>query len=204
MDTTHVTSPPNHHAGQGGFSGLAGLLVAASMAVGRGRDAAWAIDLARPAPGSTIVDIGCGPGQAVRIAARRGWNAIGVDPSAQMLRVARWFDRSRRSTYLEGAAEAMPVGDAVAGACWSIASVHHWTDVPAGLAEVHRILAPGTRFVAIERSVAAGATGHASHGWSDAQAEAFADMCRAAGFESVTIERSHTRRRQRVAVTSQV
>lgn len=203
MSTTHLMAEPNHHAGQGSFSGVAGLIVAATMAVGRRHDADWALELTQPARGAAVVDVGCGPGQAARIAARRGLRVTGVDPSPQMLRMAGWLDRRAGARYLKGAAEAIPIGDGAAAACWSVASVHHWTDVGAGVAEVYRTLTPGGRFAAIERRTTEGATGHAGHGWSDAQATAFADLCRAAGFESVTIEhRTVRRRRDLVAVVA--
>ena len=66
--------------------------------------------------------------------------------------------------------------------------MHHWRDLEAGLAEVTRVLAPGGRFVALERLTDEGADGLASHGWTQAQAEAFADACRAAGFVDVRVE----------------
>lgn len=203
MNATHTTSVPNHHAGQGGFSGIAGLLFAASSAFGRAGDAAWALELTNPAPAATVVDIGCGAGQAARLGGRRGLRMIGVDPSPEMLRVARRLDRSRAATYREGSAERLPVEDGAAEACWSIASVHHWSDVASGLAEVRRALAPGGRFAAIERRVREGATGHASHGWTSDQAAAFAQACRAAGFASVRVEtRPFGRRRHLVAVVA--
>ena len=71
---------------------------------------------------------------------------------------------------------------------WSVATVHHWADVTAGLAEVARVLAPGGRFVVIERRVQPGATGLASHGWTDEQAASFAAYCRSAGFDDVRVE----------------
>ncbi len=71
---------------------------------------------------------------------------------------------------------------------WSVATVHHWADVAAGLAEVRRVLAPGGRFFAVERRVRPGATGLASHGWTDQQAASFAACCRAAGLDDVHIE----------------
>jgi hypothetical protein len=67
---------------------------------------------------------------------------------------------------------------------WSLSTVHHWRDVDAGLAEVARILRRPGRFLALERRAAPGATGHASHGWTEEQAHAFAQRCRDAGFET--------------------
>ena len=39
----------------------------------------------------------------------------------------------------------------------------------------------------MERRVAPDATGLAGHGWTDAQAAAFAEACRVAGFAEVTV-----------------
>jgi SAM-dependent methyltransferase len=74
---------------------------------------------------------------------------------------------------------------------WTLASVHHWPDLEGGLAEVHRVLAPGGRFLAMERCTVPGAQGLASHGWTDHQAELFASMLGDAGFSDV----DHTIRR---------
>jgi predicted methyltransferase len=70
--------------------------------------------------------------------------------------------------------------------------VHHWKDVGKGLAEAHRVLTPGGRLLAIERQVRPGATGLASHGWTQQQAESFAAMCRTAGFDTVRIDKQGT------------
>ena len=185
---SNTTKPiaPNHHAHHPGFSGPLGVVGALTMVLGRGPVARLAAELADVRAGERVVDLGCGPGAAVREAARRGAAAIGVDPAPVMLRFARWLTLGRRSvTWLRGSAEAVPVGDGCADVVWSIATVHHWSDVGAGLAEVRRVLAPGGRFLAIERRTTPGATGLRSHGWTDAQAAAFADACRASGLEDV-------------------
>ena len=201
MTTTH-THPdphsPNHHASHAGFKGVPGLLMGLLFNFGRGGDAELALRLAEVAPGDRVVDIGCGPGAAVRAAAKRGATVTGVDPAAVMLRLGRLFTWSRRARYVEGTAEAVPVADGGATVAWSIATVHHWQDIEAGLAEVRRILAPGGRFVAIERRTHLGATGVASHGWTDEQAAAFADACRAAGLTDLRTEHARTRHRGEV------
>src|SRR6185437_722041 len=99
-----------------------------------------------------------------------------------MLRLARTLTADRPAiTWVDGAAEHLPELDASATVVWSLACVHHWRDVTAGLAEIKRVLAPGGRFVAIERLVRPGATGLSSHGWTTPQAESFAAQCLAAG-----------------------
>jgi ubiquinone/menaquinone biosynthesis C-methylase UbiE len=183
---------PNHHRHHRGSQGVTGLLAALSMTVGRSRHARLAAELTATAATDEVVDVGCGPGAAARHAAGLGARVIGVDPAAVMLRVARGLTpRRRRITYVEGRAEALPLPDASATVIWSVSTVHHWADVDAGLREARRVLRPGGRFLALERRARAGARGLASHGWTEAQAEAFAAGCRTAGFDDVRTG-SHT------------
>ena len=190
---------PNHHAHHAPFSGPMGVVAALSMITGRDEDARQAIRLSGLAAGEVVVDIGCGPGAAVRQAVRAGARAIGIDPAPIMLRTARVLTR-RGVSYRKGAAEQLPVDDGTAQVAWSIATVHHWRDLDTGLREVRRVLAPGGRFVAIERHTRPDAHGLASHGWTDEQAEAFAQWCRAAGFSHVVVEPSKLRKKTVLAV----
>jgi ubiquinone/menaquinone biosynthesis C-methylase UbiE len=120
-----------------------------------------------------------------------------------MLRVARLLTRSPRVRYLEGTAEALPLPDDAATLVWSIASVHHWRDLDIGLQEIRRVLRPAGRFVAIERATRPGATGHASHGWTDEQAGAFAQRCREHDLTDVRVHHDRaSARRSLVAVTA--
>jgi ubiquinone/menaquinone biosynthesis C-methylase UbiE len=194
----------NHHAGHPGFAGVTGLLAGLTMIVAGGAVARLAADLAAVSDADRVVDVGCGPGTAVREAARRGARVTGVDPAPVMLRLARTLTRNRLTiTWAEGAAEDLREPDGSATIVWSLATVHHWRDVTAGLAEARRVLAPGGRLLAIERRVRPGATGLASHGWTDQQAESFVAQCRAAGFDSVHVEK-HTPGRRAVSVVKAV
>ena len=196
-------SVPNHHADYPDFSGWAGLVAALSMVTGRKSDARLAVKLSGATSGDAVVDIGCGPGVAARHAAGLGLHVAGVDPARVMLRVARLLTwRSKNLRYVQGTAEVLPVPDGSAAAVWSIATVHHWPDLDAGLREARRVLRPGGRLVAIERSTQPGAHGHASHGWTDAQADAFADRCRDHGFADVQVERNTSGRRSTVSVSA--
>ncbi len=199
---SHTNEVPNHHAHHAGFGGLTGLVAAVSMTVGREEDAALAIELARLDATDHVVDIGCGPGTAVRRASRLGARATGIDPAPVMLRVARLLGASRRVTYLEGAAESLPLPDASATVAWSLSSVHHWPDIDGAITEVLRLLEPDGRFVVIEHQARPGATGLAGHGWTDDQAEAFATIGRAAGFADVHVVRSDSGRRPAIAVVA--
>ena len=200
--STREAGVPNHHAHFPKFAGLSGLVAAGTMILGREGDSRLAAELSGLGPEDTVIDVGCGPGAAVRRAARRAASVTGVDPAPVMLRVARILTLpSAQVRYLEGTAEALPVPDGSASVVWSIASVHHWGDLDAGLSEALRALRPGGRFVAIERRTRPGARGHASHGWTDDQARAFADRCVARGFCDARVGRHNYGRRRTVSVT---
>ena len=180
---------PNHHATHPGFSGARGLVAAVTFLFGRGHAAQLAMQLSGLRPGDRLVDVGCGPGFAVQRARTYGAEVVGVDPAPVMLGVAR--ARWRRDPGIEwrtGTAESLPVADGWANVVWSIATVHHWADVDAALAEARRVLAPGGRLVALERRIHdVNAGGTASHGWTVEQSESFAEHCRQRGFTNVSV-----------------
>jgi len=203
------TLPPNHHGSYPHFDGFRGLVAALRFTVGRGADADLAIALTGAGPRDDVVDVGCGPGVAVRRVAARGASSVtGVDPAAVMLRFGRALTRPGRShgtavRYREGTAEALPLPDGFATVVWSLATVHHWRDLDAGLREVRRVLRPSGRFLAVERWAEPGASGHASHGWTEDQAQLFAERCRAAGFSGVEVDRHPRHRRSVLSVLAQ-
>ncbi len=194
-------APPNHHANYPDFAGVAGLIAALSMTFGRKGDALLVVRLSGMESGDVVVDVGCGPGVAVRYGARLGAKVIGIDPAPVMLRSARFLTRRLANVrYIAGVAEAIPLPDDSAPVVWSIATVHHWSNIDDGLREVRRVLRPGGRLVAIERRAQPGSKGHANHGWTDEQATAFADRCRDLGFRDVHLERTTMGRRSTVSV----
>lgn len=178
---------PNHHATYPGFSGPSGLLAAVSFLFGRDHAAQLAIELSGLRSGDRLVDVGCGPGVAVRQARAIGAEAVGIDPAPVMLRVARVRGRSDPGIdWRIGTAEALPVDDKWAHVVWSLSTVHHWADVDAAIAEARRVLTPGGRLVVLERRIHdTDARGNASHGWTREQSESFAEHCRRHGFENV-------------------
>jgi ubiquinone/menaquinone biosynthesis C-methylase UbiE len=202
--------PPNHHGNHPHFDGVRGLVAALRFTIGRGADADLAIALTGTGPGDDVVDVGCGPGVAVRRVVARGASSVtGVDPAAVMLRFGRALTRSGRSRgtavhYREGTAEALPLPDDSATVVWSLATVHHWRDLDAGLREVRRVLRSPGRFLAVERRTEPGASGRAGHGWTQDQARLFADRCRAAGFSGVEVDRHPRRRRSVLSVLARV
>ena len=164
------------------------IITAVSMTAGRGPLARTVADAAELTAGDRVVDIGCGPGTAVRYAAPRAATATGIDPDPVMLRLAQWGTALRRSpnvSWLEGRAEKLPLPDGEATVAWAISSSHHWEDRGAAVSEAWRILTPGGRLVLAERLAKPGARGHAAHGLTQDQAEDLARQLTAAGFGQV-------------------
>ncbi len=164
------------------------LISALAMTAGRGPAARVIADAAAVTGGDRVADIGCGPGAAVREAARRGASATGIDPSPAMLWLARRISALRhaaRVRWAEGRAEAIPLPEDSATVVWALCSAHHWSDRAAGLTEIRRVLGPGGKMLLAEWLVPAGARGHAAHGLTRAQADRLAQQISAAGFADV-------------------
>jgi SAM-dependent methyltransferase len=178
------------HGAGSEFSGLFGLVAGVAMAVKRGRMARAVADLAGVGPGDRVVDVGCGPGSFLREAARRGAEATGIEPAPQMRRLAGRLTPARLRgsiTVLDGTAERIPLEDGAATVAWAVNSVHHWTDVDAGLAELRRVLVPGGRLLMTERLARPGGW-FQHHAVSPQRAEELASRATAAGFAEVAVE----------------
>jgi ubiquinone/menaquinone biosynthesis C-methylase UbiE len=190
------------HGHGGEFEGVLGLVAGWSMAFGRGRSARLMVELAGVGPGDRVVDVGCGPGRFLREAAERGATAVGVDPSAQMRRLAgRRIPEGLRPavTVRDGTAEHLPLDDAAATVAWAVASYHHWSDPEAGLAELRRVLEPGGRFLVAER-LARPRGWFRHHALTWAAAEGLVAMAERAGFAEVAATRHSLGRRRLVVV----
>ncbi|UOQ72062.1 class I SAM-dependent methyltransferase [Hymenobacter cellulosilyticus] len=80
----------------------------------------------------------------------------GLDVSTGMLAEARKRQQEQRLTnvtWLEGAAEQLPFPDASFSIVTCRVAPHHFDSVPQFLAEVHRVLRPGGRFLLADTSV---------------------------------------------------
>jgi SAM-dependent methyltransferase len=104
---------------------------------------------AAPVSGESVVDLGCGNGNAALLAAARGARVTGIDPAKRLLEAAktRAAERSLEATFLEGVAGAMPLPDAFADAIVSVFGVIFAPDAPAAAQEMARVAASTSRVV---------------------------------------------------------
>jgi len=182
------------------------VITALAMTAGRGPAARVIADAAALTGDDQVADIGCGPGAAVREAARRGASATGIDPSPAMLWLARRISSLRHPagvTWAEGRAEAIPLPDGYATVVWALSSFHHWRDQAAGLAEIHRVLGPGGQLLLAEWLFSAGGRGHAGHGLTCAQEDQLGGQLTSTGFANVRTEIRKAGRRTLVTVCGQ-
>jgi SAM-dependent methyltransferase len=91
-----------------------------------------------------ILDLGCGDGQLTQRIAATGARVIGIDISPEMVAAAS----TRGIDAHEGSAEQLPFGDQSFDAVFSNAALHWVRNQDAMMAEVHRVLRSGGRFVA--------------------------------------------------------
>jgi ubiquinone/menaquinone biosynthesis C-methylase UbiE len=192
----------SHESGSRAFD----IACAVSMLFGRGGLARAVAGMAQLSADDVVVDVGCGPGTAVRRAHREGAaQCWGVDPSPTSLRIGRWVTAAKRIggvSFLPGSAEQLPIESASATVIWAIQSVHHWANRDQGLRECKRVLAPGGRLFLMERAVTPGARGHAKHGLMADQADDVLGALGAAGFDAIDRRHVTIGRRPFVVITA--
>jgi SAM-dependent methyltransferase len=92
-----------------------------------------------------VADVGCGDGALVRLMARRGAFAIGIDCTREQIEAAQAAPPAGSEVYVEAVGEALPLKAACLDAVVFFNALHH---VPvavqgAALAETRRVLKPG-------------------------------------------------------------
>ena len=148
----------------------------------------WLVDCLQVGPGDRVLDVGCGPGLAVTVAARvTDGPVVGVDASATMVRLAR---RRNRTAVREGRVEIrqadagrLPYPDGHFTRAGSLNSLQFWPAPDQGLGEMHRVLEPGGRVAMVLMARSDDPTGSGVPPW----VEDTADRICAAGFAGLEI-----------------
>lgn len=154
-------------------------------------------ELAEIAPDDRILDVGCGAGGALVLAAEvvGEENVAGADPTSALAGTAR---RRLPGARIEVApAEALPFDDTSFTLVWTIASHHHWRDSHSGLTEIFRVLEPGGRLLLAEHRTKR----NGGHGLTMREAEDLRLVLEEVGFEEVEIS-DHGKGRRALLVLS--
>jgi len=91
-------------------------------------------------PGKSFLDIGCGTGNYTIALAQNGVDITGVDPSDEMLNVAR--SRNLVIKWLKGYAEEIPAADGTYDGVMAMLTIHHWKSIPTAMQEIYRVIKP--------------------------------------------------------------
>ena len=104
------------------------------------------LDAAAVDPGMAVLDVGCGSGLTLVLAAERGAVPSGVDISPGLLAIAR--DRLPRADLREADMESLPFGDAAVDAVTGVNAIQFAGDPRQALHEAARVTPPGGHVVA--------------------------------------------------------
>ncbi|PIE20320.1 MAG: ArsR family transcriptional regulator [Proteobacteria bacterium] len=102
-------------------------------------------------PSWTVVDLGCGTGEALARLAPSVARVIGVDQEASMIEAARARLAGRDNVELvEAGLSAVPLPDALADAALLVLVLHHLPEPAEALREARRLLRPGGALVVVD------------------------------------------------------
>jgi SAM-dependent methyltransferase len=104
------------------------------------------LDAAEVGSGTRLLDVGCGTGMLLQLAAARGAVPSGIDVTPELLAIAR--ERLPEADLREGDMETLPFEDAAFDAVTGVNAFQFAGDPGKALAEAARVLRPGGHLVA--------------------------------------------------------
>jgi len=111
------------------------------------------VRLMAPTRGASVIDVGCGTGEAIRYLRRsvKGGLLAGLDLSPRMIETARRkFGEAPGVEWRVGDAECIPWPDSTFDLAMATFTIHHCLHPEQALAEIRRVLRPGGRFFLVE------------------------------------------------------
>ncbi|KUY71917.1 class I SAM-dependent methyltransferase [Burkholderia sp. RF4-BP95] len=178
------------HLGQAGLPrGVIGRIVGRIMRRHNRPDNAWTLSLLAIADDEHALEVGFGPGDAIRLAteAAPSCRIAGVDHSPTMLTAARRLNRiaidQGRVRLALGSVDALPFADEVFDKAFSINCIYFWPAPTRGLRELHRVVRRGGIVAITVRDL--GRTPYDAY-----RPEKLARLMTEAGFASVAVHRN--------------
>ncbi len=119
-------------------------------------ETAWTIDLLDIQPADTVLEVGCGAGQGIKLAAEKAKDGriIGIDISEEMVRAATRRNalavNAGHVAILQGNITTLPFKDQQFEKIMTIHTLYFWLKSPGlsqALGELYRVLKPGGRVV---------------------------------------------------------
>jgi SAM-dependent methyltransferase len=134
-------------------SGMMGWLAAERMVRQHGPETAWTMNLLEVQPTDTVLEVGFGAGQAIKLAAEKASDGrvMGIDLSELKVRVATRRNaqavKAGRVALAQGNMTALPFEDQHFDKIMTIHTFYFWSEPAQPLSELYRVLKPGGRLV---------------------------------------------------------
>ncbi len=116
-------------------------------------DLRWLVDALEPAATDRGLDIGTGGGHAALALAPAVASIDAIDPTPEMLAVARRLAAERgisNVTFIQASADALPFPAGTFDVAISRFSVHHWPHPGPAFREIQRVVRPGGRLAIVD------------------------------------------------------
>jgi len=136
-------------------SGLLGALIGVAMAIEHAVLHWTAVNRLSLSTSDRVLEVGFGPGTAIKLASMRAGFVAGIEPSremvAQAIRRNKSAIRAGRVEILRASAEAIPFPNDSFSVVYEANSFSHWESPERGLAEIFRVLRFGGRLMMVLR-----------------------------------------------------